>query len=80
VDEGIVEFFTMVLLSTRTAAGPSMGIPIMRSLYRKPLIISVATRNATNSDPNVDVSTVFCDFEYQIIGALLRYKRIPVCD
>jgi len=52
----------------------------MRSLYLIPLINSTATHRATNSEPKVDVSTVFCAFEYQRIGALFMYRRMPVCD
>jgi len=55
-----------------------MGIPNILNLYRSASIISTAVFIATNSDPNVDVSTVDCAFEYQIIGAEFRYIRITV--
>ena len=35
---------------------------------------------ATNSDPNVDDSTVFCLFEYHYIGALFTEMSTPVCN
>lgn len=33
-----------------------------------------------NSEPNVDASTVFCAFEYQIIDAQFKYMRIPMWE
>ena len=63
------------LLSHRTFAGPSIGIPNDRNLIRKALSASVAALSATNSLPNVDPSTVVCRFEYQMIGARLRKIR-----
>ena len=66
------EFWTTELLSPKTLAGPFRGIPIIRSLNQRPWIFSEAIRIATNSDPKDEVSTVFCFFEYQSIGALLR--------
>ena len=36
--------------------------------------------SATNSDPNVDDSTVVCFLENQDIGALFTYNTMPVCD
>jgi hypothetical protein len=44
-------------------AGPSRGKPIIQSFYRKPINSSVAIFKATNSEPSIDVSTVFCRFE-----------------
>jgi hypothetical protein len=56
------------------------GTPNIRSLYRSPSIISNLVIMATNSKENVDDSTVFCRFEYHIMGARLQKIRIPVCD
>jgi hypothetical protein len=50
-----VEFWTIVLLSTKTLAGPSQEI----CLYLNALICSVATHSATHSEPKVDDSIVF---------------------
>ena len=73
--DGTVLFFTIVLLSASTFAGPWIGTPIILSLYLNPLIISTATFIATNSEPKVEVSTVRCAFEYQMIGALFKYNE-----
>jgi hypothetical protein len=56
-------------LSQKTSAGPSIGIPNILNLYLKLSINSVAIRSATNSDPKLEVSTVFCRLLYQMIGA-----------
>ena len=73
VEVGMVEFRTTESLSTSVFAGPSMGTPIICNLYRSDLINSIPVFNATNSEPNVDVSTVRWDLEYQIMGDLFRY-------
>jgi hypothetical protein len=77
---GIVEFVTTDLLSQNTFDGPSIGIPNILNLYLKASIISVAIRSATNSEPNVDDSTVFWDFEYHEIGDLFKYINTPVWE
>ena len=76
----MVEFLTTALLSQNIFVGPSIGMPIIQSLYRNACIISVAVFAAINSDPKVDVSTVFCRFEYHIIGARHTNDNTPVCD
>ena len=68
------------MLSQNIFVGPSIGMPIIQGLYHNACIISVAVFAAINSDPKVDVSTVFCRFEYQIIGAQHANNNIPVCD
>ena len=60
--------------------GPIIGIPNIRSLYRRDIIRSEAILSATNSEPNVELSTVFCLLECQTIGAELIYSNMPVCD
>ena len=67
-------------LSQNTLAAPSIGMPNMRSLYLSDIICSVDNRNATNSAPKVDDSTVVCFLEYHEIGAVFKYRMIPVCD
>jgi hypothetical protein len=79
-DEGIVELVTTLILSQKTFAGPQSGTPNTRRLYRKALIISEAMRMATNSDPYVDPSTVFCLLEYQRIGVPFIKISMPVVD
>jgi hypothetical protein len=58
-------------------AGPTKGTPNILNLYLRLSINSTAMRAATNSEPNVDVSTVFWHFEYQMMGALLQKIIIP---
>ena len=55
-------------LSQNTSAGPSTGMPNIPVDLRLS-ISSVAIRSATNSDPKLEVSTVFCRLLYHIIGA-----------
>ena len=76
----MVEFLTTALLSQNIFLGPSIGVPIIPSLYCNACIISVAVFAAINSDPKVDVLTVFCCFEYHIIGARHTNNNKPVCD
>ena len=71
---------TTALLLQNTLQGPSIGTPIILSLYCSPSIISIGILIATNLDPNVDDSTVFCLFEYYNIGALFTKKSTPVCN
>jgi len=80
VNLGIVVFFTTVVLSQNKFAGPSNGIPNIHNLYLSASIISVAILRATNSEPKVNVSSIFCRFENQIMGTLLRKIEIPVCE
>jgi hypothetical protein len=77
---GTVEFVTTDLLSQNTLEGPSIGVPNILSLYLKASIISTAILSATNSELKVDDSTVFCDFEYQVMGDLFTYINIPVWE
>jgi hypothetical protein len=60
------------LLSQNTLAAPSIGIPIILSLYRIDSNISTRMRMATNSDPKVDYSLVLCALEYHCIGEQFR--------
>ena len=76
----MVEFLTTASLSQNVFVGPSIGMPIIQSLYRNACIISVAVFAAINSDPKVDVLTVFCCLEYHIIGARHTNYNTPVCD
>ena len=69
---GFIELLVTALLSHKILHGPSMGIPNMRNLYRNDIFCSVAVRNATNSEPKVELSTVFCFLENHDIGALFK--------
>jgi len=80
VDVGTVALVTTDLLSQNTLAGPSIGMPIILSLYLIASNISTRMRMATNSDPNVDDSIVLWDLEYHCIGEQFKYIMIPVCD
>jgi hypothetical protein len=80
VDSGCATLVTTLLLSQKPLVGPSIGIPNMRSLYRSASFISVAILRATNSEPKVERSIVFCRHEYQLIGVPLRKKIIPVVE
>jgi hypothetical protein len=55
----------VLLLSQNPLVGLSMGIPNILSLYRSPSFISMAILRATNSEPKVEDSIVFCRLEYQ---------------
>jgi hypothetical protein len=72
VDVGMLALVTTDLLSQNTFAGPSMGIRNIRNLYCSASSFPTHMRNATNSDPNVEDSTVLWAFEYQMIGAQFR--------
>ena len=76
----MVEFLTTASLSQNIFVGPSIGMPIIRSLYCNACIISVAVFAAINSDPKVDVSTVFGCFEYHTISAWQTNNNKAVCD
>jgi len=47
-------------------------MPNILSLYLNATNNFVAIRNATNSDPKLEDSTVFCRFENQMINKLLK--------
>jgi hypothetical protein len=64
VDVGTVAFVTTDLLSQNTLAAPSIGIPIILSLYRIDSNISTRMHMATNSDPKVDDLMVLSALEY----------------
>jgi len=68
------------LLSPSTIVGPLIGTPRCRSVRCKSMTCSVHVLVATYSEPNVAVSTVNCDLEYQLIGVLLSWWRMPVTD
>ena len=76
----MVEFLTTALLLQNIFVGPSLGMPIIQSLYCTACIISVAVFAAINSDPKVDVSTVLSCLEYHIIGAQHTNDNTHVCD
>ena len=59
---------------------PSIGTPIILSLYLNPHEISMACFIATNPAPKTSLSTVACLFVYQMMQAILMKKQIPVLD
>jgi len=59
----------LAFLSLLCCRIPSIGTPNNRSLSRDATIMSRAQRKTTNSLLKDDDSTVFCPFEYQMIGA-----------
>ena len=61
-------------------AGPTTGIPIIRSLYLKPLMYLQHCFIAMNSHPKDDDSMPVCFLLHQYTGPLLRYTRRPVVD
>ena len=75
---GTLLLLTTDSLSQNTLAGPAMGTPNILSLYRRDSVSSVAIQSAMNSEPNVDVSTVFCHLEYHTMGVILQNRIIPV--
>ena len=52
-----------------------MGIPIILSLYLKPHRASRPCFMATNSAPNIDVSTIDCFFENHCTNAVFMYIK-----
>ena len=77
---GLTEDFTTEFLLQKIFVGASISTSIILNLYLRPIIISVPILSATYLEPNVDVSTVFCRFEYQVIGSMLHKIRTPVWD
>jgi hypothetical protein len=69
VDSEKEQFLNTDWLSQNIFAGSSIGIPIIQRLYLRPSTCSTAILLATNSNPKVDKSTVFCCFEYHETGA-----------
>jgi len=55
-------------------------MPIIRNLHVNLMMSCIAIPSATNSAPYADVFTVFCLFEYHLIGVLLTNTRMPVTD
>ena len=79
-DSGLWALLTTLLLSHMISVGPLTGIPNIHSLKHR---ASTALRQvcmAMNSDPKVEVSTMFCCLLYQRIVAWLHNIIYPVCD
>lgn len=72
LDSAIEAFLKTDSLSQNTLAAPSIGMPNILSLYLSDIICSVANLNATNSEPNVEDSTVACFLENHDIGAVFK--------
>ena len=75
------ELVTTYWLSQNSFDGPSIGMPSIRNLYLNRISISVAIFKAMSSEPNVDVSTVFCRFKNHTIGAFYHnmISELPCC-
>ena len=78
--EGTVVFNTTDILSPNINAGPSNVTPNDLSINLISRMSSVAILDATNSEPKVDVSTVFCCLDTHLTGVLFTMTRIPVID
>ena len=59
-------------LAQKTIAGPSKGMPTIRSLYLNDINFSAAILSTTNSLEKVLLSTVFCLLENQNIDAIFK--------
>jgi len=70
----------MDMLSALTLHGPSIGTPIILSLYLRPSTISIAVFIADNLDPKLEVSMEVSFLENQTIGAFWMNKKIPILD
>ena len=66
--DGTVVFNTTDWLSPCIIVGPSIGTPIILNWCLSAITISVVTLAATNSEPYVEVSTVFWRLKTQSIG------------
>ena len=80
VDEGIVVFKMTVMLSPTMVELSSSCTPSILRQYLMAMMCSIAILDATNSDPYVDVSTIFCLLDTHKIGVLLRRRMMPVTD
>jgi hypothetical protein len=80
VDAGSVAFITTDELSQKVLTGPSTGMPNIRSLHHRLSNSSTAILMEVNSEPKVDISTVFCALEYHWMGVLFKKIKIPVCE
>ena len=80
VECGMVVFARTDLLLPKINVGSLTGMPIIRSLYLRPLTYSQHCFMATNSDPKELVSRDVWCFENQYIGAELRKTMKPVRD
>ena len=57
-----------------------MGIPIILSLYLKPLRALMPYFMATNTVPNTDIFTVDCFFAYYCAKMVFTYIKKPLLD
>ena len=79
-DSGVNEFLYTAPLSQNISIGPSICTPNIINLYLSAMTNSTTFFNALNYKPKVDVSTEFCLFLKQSIGARLQNISIPVCE
>ena len=76
----MVELETTDLLSPNMYALVMMGTPRYLSVFLRSMICSVAVLAATNSEPDVAVSTVTCLLENQSVGVVLKKCNTAVTD
>ena len=80
VDPGIREFIATLSLFTNKVTGtPFSSMSTTLNLYRRPLFIYVPILRDTNSESNVELSTLLLLLEYQIIVAGCMYNNTPEC-
>ena len=68
------------MLSPYGWAGPSIGTPIILSIYCIPHETSMACFIATNSAPKTALSTVACFFACQMMQIISMKKQNPMQD
>ena len=80
IDSGTVVFASTDWLSPWMCDGPSQGIPIILSLYLKPLRYSQHCFIAMNSEPRDEDSTPVCFLLHQCVNAEFNKTKKPVLD
>ena len=77
---GILQFKTTLSLSPNISPGPSGLTPIILNVFWCSKINSTVTLADTNSEPWVDVSTVFCLCDVHFTGVSFKNRRTPVTN
>ena len=84
MDSGTDVFVMTLSLSTQTVDGSMcIGIPIILNVYRSPSRSSVPILSTMESDPKVELSTVFCPRENNTMCAVELCDQIglrPLCN
>ncbi len=76
----VVVLITTLWLSPYVMVGPLIATPSILSWYLSSVLNSVAIVAATNSNPQVELSTVFCLLLYQRMCMLLTSNKTPEAD